>query len=149
VQIGYQYERLKYHLYNFWLLDSQSKRKFFASKYQSLVNRTKVWRGSLARLFQKAGQPNRQGLVNMAEIWRKHDDIAEAYVSQKYPGKLIQFRPRRDYRCNLGPEYIADEVIYRIMPVYPAGMMASPFVQQLARELASFIDQGLKDTSQN
>jgi glutamate-1-semialdehyde aminotransferase len=148
VQMQYQYERLKFHFYNFWLLDAKLKSKFLKSKFQSLIARTKVWRGAISSLFRKQSSRH-DGLVNMAEIWRKHDEIAEAYVPQNYPGRLIHFRPLRDYKCNIGTEYEANEIDYRTMKVYPAGMMADPFVKELAAQMDQVILQSFGKSVQD
>jgi hypothetical protein len=140
VQAHYQFERMKFHFYNFCLLDSKLKSEFLKSKLHSLGARTKVWKGAVSRMLRRESTP-REGLVNMSEIWRKHDDIAEAYVPQKYPGTLIHFRPLRDYKCNIGIEYEANEVDCRRLKVYPAGMMASPFVKDFAIQLKELMLQ--------
>lgn len=143
VRCHYQFQRLKFHLYNFLLLDKLSKKEFLRSKLNALGNRTKVWRSGLLRLLGRSTTTNREGLVNMDEIWRKHDDIAEAYIAERYPGKIIHFRPLVDYRCNVGEEYDAQELDYRTLKVYPAGMMSQPFVKDLAKQLSEIISNTL------
>lgn len=142
VQVHYQLQRLQFHAYNFWLLGLREKQAFLRSKFAALVRRTQVWRSAVAGWLGRSTM-DRSGLVDMAEIWRKHDDLAEAYIPQKYPSSLLHLRPRRDYRCHVGPDYQADSVEMVRLPVYPAGMMVRPFVQQLAGELERRIQRGL------
>ncbi|QDV10929.1 Glutamate-1-semialdehyde 2,1-aminomutase 1 [Rosistilla oblonga] len=143
-KLSYGRQRVEFHLRNFLLLNSQEKRLFLSSKLHSLGVRTKVWRGSIARLFSKK-KPRRIGAtVNMADLWRQHDAICEAYVPKPYPGRIVHFRPRRDYKCHLGAELEAVEgAEYHRMEAYPAGLMVDPFVRQLAVKIEQSIDEGL------
>ncbi len=142
VQAHYQYERVKYHCLNFMLLNNRQKIEFLKSKFAALRERLQVWRGWFGRII--TGSRNQRGnTVNMSDIWRKHDAIAEAYVPRKYPGHLLQIRPRRDYKCHIGEELEATELEYCHLDVYPAGMMVQPFVNQLAQELKLRMDRGL------
>lgn len=143
-KLSYGRQRVEFHLRNFLLLSKPEKRLFLSSKLHSLRVRTKVWRGSVARLLSK-NKPRRMGsTVNMAELWRKHDDLCEAYIPKTYPGRMIHFRPRRDYKCHLGAELEAAEgVEYHRMDAYPAGLMVDPFVRQLATKIKQSMDEGL------
>ncbi|WP_153557023.1 aminotransferase class III-fold pyridoxal phosphate-dependent enzyme [Roseimaritima sediminicola] len=140
-RLGYGYQRVDFHLRNFWLLDRQHKRYFLRSKWQTARRRTRVWRDRMLRWFSRRG-PRPQGTVNMAEIWKKHDQLCEAYDPQPYPGHILQFRPRRDYRCHLGDELpVGGTVEYHRLSAYPAGIMVEPFVEELAQQLQRAIDR--------
>jgi glutamate-1-semialdehyde aminotransferase/acyl carrier protein/pimeloyl-ACP methyl ester carboxylesterase len=146
VQAHYQYERIKFHLYNFFLLSAREKWHFLNSKFRSLVRRLSVWRSSLKSWWSPSLGHQGQ-TVNMAEIWRRHDEIAESYRPSKYPGRLINFRPLKDYWCNRSTEYEAENIVFHRLPVYPAGMMAGPFVKRLAELLQREIESGLERAS--
>lgn len=144
-QIGYQAQRAYFHFRNFLLLNWEEKKRFFKSKLHAARLRTTVWRGSVARVFSRKGASRViPRTVRMAELWRKHDDLAELYVPKPYAGRLIHFRPQQDYTCHLGPELEATEgVEYHRLKAYPAGMMVNPFVRDLAELIATSIAEGL------
>ena len=137
----YEYERLKFHWLNFFLLSKSQKKEFLASKYAALFNRTQVWKGGFQRLFGK-NKPNEKR-VNMADIWKKHDEIAEAYEPQIFAGRLVHFRPRVDYRCYRTSEVEAADVEYVRMRNYPAATMVRPFVEDLAKQLTTAIQSAI------
>ncbi|QEG38968.1 aminotransferase class III-fold pyridoxal phosphate-dependent enzyme [Roseimaritima ulvae] len=145
-KVGYGYQRCDFHLRNFLLLNTADKRQFLNAKWQALKVRTKVWRGAVANLFSRRKKRKPAALVNMSEIWKIHDELCEAYVPKPYPGRLIHFRPRRDYRCHLGEELeVSGSVEYHRMRSYPAGMMVRPFVTDLADMLREAIKEGLEE----
>ncbi len=147
-KIGYGYQRVDFHLRNFWLLNLAEKRQFLNAKWRAMKVRTKVWRGLLASLFSRGKKRKPAALVNMADIWKIHDELCEAYVPKPYPARLIHFRPKRDYHCHLGEELeVSGTVEYHRMRAYPAGMMVRPFVNDLADMLAQSIKEGLAETT--
>ncbi len=146
VNADYQRQRLLFHSYNFLLLPWREKRQFIGSKCVALGRRLGVWRAAVGGWF-RTQKLQREGLVNMAEIWRKHDDLAEAYLPARYPGRLVHFRPKQDYRCHRSTEYEAEAVETHRLRVFPAGMMVRPFVAELATLLQREIAQGLAETA--
>ena len=144
--LGYELQRVDFHVRNFFLLNLSDKKQFLAAKWKALRNRTGVWKGLIAsklRLNKKQAKRTMTATnVNMADLWRKHDDLAEAYVPKPYLGRLVHFRPQRDYKCHLGTELEATEgVEYHRLRAYPAGVMVNPFVEEVARLLEKKIDE--------
>lgn len=147
VSIGYNWQRWHFHLRNFLLLNAREKSRFLHAKFEALFRRISVWNSwAFRRIFGQL--QDRSGMVNLSEIWCKHDQIAEAYVGRKYPGHLLQIRPKKDYQCHKSDELQADEVEYVKLNVYPAGMMVRPFVEQLANELRKRIEFALAESGQ-
>ena len=140
-QMGYEHQRIEFHFRNFLLLDRTNKRVFLKSKWDALKIRTRVWKASFRSKFSKAKRDKPKALVDFNELWRKHDELCEEYMPRTYPGKLVHFRPRRDYKCHLGEELQAtDGMEEHRMRAYPAGMMVSPFVDELADMLRQTIE---------
>ncbi|XZE17904.1 aminotransferase class III-fold pyridoxal phosphate-dependent enzyme [Pirellulaceae bacterium SH449] len=146
-KVSYERQRIEFHVRNFLLLDWANKKEFLASKWSTARRRVKVWRDSMSNLFAKNKTRRPAALVNMADIWLKHDQIAEKYVPRFYPGRLIHFRPQRDYKCHLGTEVEGREVEYYRMKSYPAGIMVKPFVAELATCISREIDRGLAEAA--
>lgn len=150
-QLGYGWQRMEFHIRNFFLLDRIDKRIFLSSKWDALKIRTRVWKSAIkAAILRKKSMKPKQ-LVDFNELWRKHDALCESYEPKLYPGKIVHFRPARDYACHLGGELkAADGVDLFRMRAYPAGMMVRPFVAELAQSLKQAIDRssGLSEQSE-
>lgn len=144
-QISYSWQRVEFHIRNFLLLNWADKKSFLASKWDTALRRVKVWQGAIKSLFSSKKRRKPAARVNMADIWLKHDQIAEKYVPRFYPGRIIHYRPQRDYTCHLGQEIEARDIEYRRMRSYPAGIMVKPFVAELAESLRQEMDRGLAE----
>jgi len=146
VRTVYELQRIKFHWQNFCLLSHRDKKQFLASKFNSLQKRTKVWRAAVASRLKRSGksQTSQRTVVDMSEIWKKHDEIAEAYVPTVYPGRLIQYRPCVDYQCYMTDELKAESMSITRLPNYPAATMARPFVKELASRLKQEMDAAIK-----
>jgi hypothetical protein len=147
---SYEIQRVEFHIRNFLLLNFSDKKQFMSAKFAALKNRTKVWRGKIASKLKWGKQTETPrkitaSNVNMADLWRIHDDMAEAYIPQPYPGRLFHFRPQRDYKCHLGTELEATGgVEYHRLRAYPAGVMVNPFVAELAELLEQSISKAIR-----
>ena len=145
----YQYsERIVFHALNFFSLDSKGRSQFFREKINAVRNRLPVWRGMLqARITGKVSAET-TGSRLLAEIWKSNDRATITYVPKPYPGVITDFRPKRQYRLFNKPGAKWDNLALRgqevvTLPVYPAGMLAEPFVQQLASALRTSIERAM------
>jgi thioesterase domain-containing protein len=85
---------------------------------------------------------------SLAALWNNNEAIASRYVPKSYPGRIDQFVPMKNYftmtKSNASWEDVArGGVDVHKLPVYPAGMLMEPYVQQLAEELRKRIEQAL------
>lgn len=142
----YQVERLIFHFRNFLLLHSRDKLRFFREKMTILRDRTSVWRGILLqKILRQHTNPHSASAV-LANIWAVNDRAAVEYVPRPYPGAITDFRPVKQYSAYVGPDKNWDNIALEgqevvVLPVYPAGMLVEPFVQQLADALKAAIDR--------
>ena len=140
-QASYGLERVLFIVQNFLLLTTQQKLSFLRSKGERFISRLSVWKAGIASWFGgQSSQP--KGKVNMADLWREHDDLAEKYQPRSYPGKMLDCKPRRDYSCHQSETGLeATSTIALRLKSYPAGVMNAPFVEELAsilqREMTS------------
>lgn len=146
-------ERLVFHAANFFLLDAQGKKKFFREKVQVLRNRVPVWRGMLAAKLGLRSEIVGPEASVLGQIWRNNDQACIAYTAKPFPGAVIDFRPRAQYRmyrkANAKWERLAEQGQHVVvLPVYPAGMLVEPFVKQLAIELRKALDKALEHDNQ-
>jgi thioesterase domain-containing protein/aryl carrier-like protein len=146
---SYGLQRLWFHLASFFDLGGRSKRTFVAAKWELFKNRVPVWLGSLRnRLFgARLGEQSDSGLL--ASVWQINDQAAWRYVPQVYSGIVLDVRPAKQYRVFDKPDLKwrdlacgGDHVI--VLPVYPAGMLLEPYVEQLAAVLATARDAALE-----
>ncbi len=142
---SYTVQQFLFHAANVFRLDGAGKAKFFKEKFEELRRRVPVWRGML---MAKVGG-RQEGAVSssriLGEIWRLNDRASWNYIPKPYPGKVIDFRPIKQYRVFSKPDLKFDhlaqggqEVI--TLPVYPAGMLIEPFVEQLAARLKAIME---------
>jgi len=143
-------QRVIFHLRNFFLLGSDGKLSFLKEKMNVAISRGKVWSGKLFSKLGNNGNEQEHQNILLAQVWETNDRAALKYVPSPYSGCITHFRPIKQYTQNdssdLGWDNIAKEgVDTHIMPVYPAGMMVEPFVQQLAEELKACIDKAIEE----
>ena len=79
----------------------------------------------------------------LADVWKTNDLASEKYKPAKYPGKIINFLPMKEYKSHTHPGMdwhdLAREVDKQILSVYPAGMLVQPFVKELAQSVRAEI----------
>ena len=130
----YYWQKIEFHFRNFMLLPYSDKKLFFKEKWVELVRRSKMWIG------QRLGSSEQSAIQRaLAAVWKQNDDASMAYEPRKYPGRLLHFKPQKDYAIHEGAELnwqgLAREIETYILPVYPAGMLVPPFVSHLAKKL--------------
>jgi thioesterase domain-containing protein len=153
--VGYNLQKIVFHWRNFALLNARQKLTFFNEKFQVARARRTVVQGMfltrLGRVFRRDRSTN--GLdTTLARIWEVNDAAAFAYRPRPYPGRIMQFRPAKEYAVHRDPAVAwdglaLDGVESHRLPVYPAGMMVEPFIEQLARELRTCIEKALETHS--
>lgn len=144
-----EFQRLAFHVANFLCLDIAGMMKFLSEKLEILRDRFPVWMGMLlGRMdtprFRKTMPESRA----LGRLWRLNDKACLEYVPQLYPGKITDFRPRKQYRQFDKPEAKWDSLAREgqevfVLPVYPAGMLVEPFVKHLAEALRESIDKAM------
>jgi len=144
----YNWQRLVFHAASFLRLDSAGKIKFFREKILVLRSRIPVYRGMLLAKFGSGSEAAQSESRLLGQIWQTNDRAVWNYIPQPYPGKVTDFRPAKQYRIFNKPEAKWDrlarggqEII--VLPVYPAGMLLEPFVEQLAGALRKSIDAAI------
>jgi hypothetical protein len=82
-------------------------------------------------------------------VWAANDQAAEAYQPSAYPGRILHFRPVKEYNVNrpreMGWEGIVRQVDTHILPIFPAGMLIPPFVKQVAQVLRAELHKRRQD----
>ena len=137
VKLVYNLQRIDYHFRNFLKLNSVDKRAFLGEKWEVAKRRRKIWMSRWSGA-DSTGDSDQTA----AEIWRRHDEIAEHYQASTYDGKIILFRPQRDYSRYQDQGFPSTcEIELHRLPVYPAGMMVPPFVDTLAIKFTACLDE--------
>jgi hypothetical protein len=75
--------------------------------------------------------------------------VAKYLPKAKYPGRIIQFLPAKEYRLYQRPELgwedlAAQGVELHTLNVYPRQMLAEPFVRDLAEKLKVYVEEAAK-----
>jgi phthiocerol/phenolphthiocerol synthesis type-I polyketide synthase E len=146
----YQYsERLVFHAASLFSLDGEGRSQFFREKINAVRHRIPVWRGMiLARLVRNSHAATSDSRL-LGEIWKANDRACADYAPKPYPGVITDFRPKKQYRMFNRPDAKWDQLAQAgqevvMLPVYPAGMLVEPFVQQLAAALRASIDKAIQ-----
>ena len=135
VKFVYYLQKLDFHFRNFWKLGLQDKLAFLREKMKVVNRRKDIW---ISKITKRSTDLDDSAQQSAAEIWERHDEIAELYQPKTYDGKIVLFRPQKDYLRYQDRGFPAtEEVELHRMPVYPAGMMVDPFVEQLATKFAA------------
>ena len=142
----YQGERLVFHARNFSLLNFRDKVKFLKEKTKVLQGRFDVWGGTLQRRLTGTKQIARSEASVLAQVWETNDSAALNYIPRRFPGTITDFRPIKQYKRYAGEHLKWSDLAQggqRIvtLPVYPAGMLLEPFVEDLATELLRAINR--------
>lgn len=145
-RVYYQVQRVGFHLRNFLLLSWRGKRRFLREKTADFRSRTTVWRGAFTAKFAIGSGTETSEPELLARIWKINDDASMRYVPSPYRGTITEFRPTRQYSRYKGLETQWKEIalggqISVTLPVYPAGMLLEPFVQDLAAALRQAIER--------
>ena len=123
-------QRIKFHTWNFLLLNTGEKKKFFNEKVKVLRSRSTIWKGMLMGKLRAKQSGDKSESVVLAEMWRINDTACVVYQAEPYDGIITDFRPMRQY-AKYSP---AEDDWSRLarggheiltLPVYPAGR-ASP-----------------------
>lgn len=136
-------QQIAFHAGNVLMSGPKGMRAFLSEKVLQ-VNQRLGRRISVAR--SKLGYAT--GLrkeAPMALLERVNDRASEAYIPQYYAGKLTVFKPCKAYLgyedSSLGwGNGLVDELEVIELPVFPAGMLIEPFVQELAARLQRWLD---------
>ena len=146
VSMLYYWQKLEFHLQNFLLLDFARKKQFLRDKFKVLWRRKSVWLSKLS--MRQAADKGGARTMSLAEIWERHDEVAELYHPQEYPGKIHMIRAKKDYSRYSDSDLPATGGIeLHRLPVYPAGMMADPFVNDLADQVEKYLREGIESAA--
>ncbi len=146
-RIQYRIQQIEFHLRNLLLTDK--KMTFLKEKAKVAWDRKDIVFGSLlAKLGLQTKTGNGRNVL-LSSIWAACDLAAISYVPRVYPGRIIEFRPMKEYACFSGPELGWEKLstggleTYKL-PVYPRGMLVEPFVGLLAEKISVYIQNVLE-----
>jgi phthiocerol/phenolphthiocerol synthesis type-I polyketide synthase E len=145
-------QRLTFHAANFLTLDSKGRTAFFREKAKTVRHRIRVWRSILHAKFSKnSGRANSDSWI-LGQIWKANLRAYMNYAPQPYLGKVVDFRPVKQYRGWDGPELKWEQLAKGgqrvvVLPVSAPSMLTEPFVRHLAVALRESIDEAIHECS--
>lgn len=142
-----KFQQIEFHIRNYYLLPRPERKIFFREKWAELKRRRKVWNGRLSTKIKPKKQLAQESIAlntrALAEVWQMNDRASENYKPVKYPGRIINYLPMKEYKSHThtGMDWhdLAHEVDTQILSVYPAGMLIQPFVKELAQSIRAEI----------
>jgi amino acid adenylation domain-containing protein len=138
-RVVHQVQRALFHLGNLRMLSLQGSRAFLTEKAREA--RRRVRKHSKALSTNEAWTDPLDEKHPVVVLEGVNDRAAEQYQPGGYKGKVTVFKPRSFYagmgdpQLGWGHDSVKGGVVVVDLPVYPAGMLVEPFVQNLAREL--------------
>ena len=154
IKARYLWQKIEFHTRNLLLLPRDERKLFWQDKLNTLKRRRNVWKG-MRNSTEKQANEDQDTFhhTTLANVWKNNDDAALVYQPTFYDGSITHFRPQKEYdiysASSMRFDMLAREVITRILPVYPAGMMVPPFVSVLSDEIRSNIDPILQKSESN
>lgn len=145
--VYYYYQKSVFHLGN--ILLSGDRKGFLRAKLKELRNRAAIWPEMImSKVAPDILSASRSSLL-AAQVWITNDRAAAAYAPKPYGGKIVQFRPFKEYsRCrhpDMSWERIAvGGLEIHELPFYPGGMLIEPFVRVLAQKLGDSLEAALR-----
>ncbi|MCA9212304.1 MAG: amino acid adenylation domain-containing protein [Planctomycetales bacterium] len=146
------YQQVIFHTANVFKSGPRGVGAFITEKFHELRRR-------LARRFVvgksvvafKLGMRKQPPLVRLEAI---NDRASEEYTPRKYGGHLTVFKPCKAYLGYDDPTLgwgngLVESVDVIELPVFPAGMLLEPFVQDLAAHLKRLLDDAAQQDAQS
>jgi hypothetical protein len=145
---SYSIQKGVFHIAAFLSLDDRGRTTFLREKMAVLRTRIPVWRGMLMSLFSKRQSAAVNDDLLLAKVWKINDKASWNYIPKPYPGKIVDFRPTKQYRVFNKPDLKWDRLAQGgqesvVLPVYPATMLIEPFVTHLAVALRKALGEAM------
>lgn len=140
----YSLQNVSFHIQNFQKLSARDKSKFFFKK--AIVELGRIKAIIIAGFFKTVNLLSfrRKNTHSSISIKKVNDQAYYNYEPKAYPGRLTLFKPQKFFSGADDPHFgwnglAKDGFDVFELPVNPKGMLVEPFVQKLAEELTSCI----------
>jgi phthiocerol/phenolphthiocerol synthesis type-I polyketide synthase E len=145
---AHTFQQWMFHFAAFLSLDLSGKARFLREKMAVLRSRIPVWRGAVLSWFGKSSSVATSDDLLLANIWKVNDRASWTYIPTPYAGKVMDFRPMKQYWVFNKPDLKWDGLVegrveITALPVYPGSMLVEPFVSHLAAALRKELDTAL------
>ena len=146
---SHAFQQWVFHAAGFLSLDSAGKARFLREKFAALRSRIPVWQGMLLSKFGRNSRGATSAARLYADIWTTNDRASWRYVPKPYPGRVLDIRPKQQYRVFDKPDLKWDQLAQGgqetvVLPVYPGSMLVEPFVTRLAEALRKCLDEAIE-----
>lgn len=145
------YQQIAFHAANVLKSGPRGVGAFLREKFREMSRRvSRRTAVTSSKLSHALGFRKSPPLILLEKV---NDKASEEYVPQPYPGRLTVFKPCKAYLGYEDPSLgwgngLVDDIDVIELPVFPAGMLLEPFVQELAHHLRRKLDEAER-TSEN
>jgi len=148
--IYYTSERLIFHIANVLSLDSTEKVKFLNERMRLFRGRVPVWMSMAYGKIPSSSAGSVSESSALGRVWRANFRACAEYVPRPYAGKITAFNPAKQFRRLKNPNLKWDDLASEglelvLVPVNPPGLLAEPYVLQLAKVLEVAIDGAIRN----
>ncbi|SMP68490.1 amino acid adenylation domain-containing protein [Neorhodopirellula lusitana] len=136
-------QQIAFHAANVWASGPKGVGAFLKEKFFELNRRFgRRFVVANSKLQHAIGRRKDAPLVMLEQV---NDQASEEYVPHQYLGKLTVFKPCKAYLGYEDPTLgwgngLVDDLEIIKLPVFPAGMLIEPFVQELSMHLQRCLD---------
>jgi amino acid adenylation domain-containing protein len=138
-------ENILFHLLNALSLRARGRISFLTDKLHTESTRLKIRRDIFVQRLRAGVNGNDRSSYHYLKVKKANDRANERYRARRYDGRLILFRPLRGF-TGYGDRWFGWKGIagggieIHVLPFYPRGMLAEPFVEVLAERLKASMD---------
>ena len=148
--VYYTAERLKFHAANILSLDSAEKSRFLGERMRLFRGRVPVWLSMAYGKIPSGSVGSVSASSALGGVWRANFRACAEYVPRPYAGKITAFYPAKQFRRLKNPNLKWDDLALEglelvLVPVNPPGLLAEPYVLQLAKALEASIDGAIRN----
>jgi len=147
----YNCQRLFFHVWNLFALNSRDRSRFVSEKLSSLRVRIPVWFAKRSRKKTAADATSFSQAEVLDRVWQANFRAYLAYTAKPFAGVVTDICPSRQYRLLDSPSLKWEHVALGgrkkvILPVNPPAILADPFVGHLSRALKQCIDDAIQSS---
>jgi len=135
-----------YHLGSVLSIDMSDRVKFLKEKWTVAKGRLGIRLVTYAHTRKRDGEGAGGSVYPHLAIAKANDKAAYEYVPKIYSGRVVVFRPKVHFLGQNDSEFgwggiVRDGLTVLHLPIYPKAMLVEPFVQTLAEEFKSCLEQ--------
>ena len=148
IDLLFSLQNLAFHALNILSIRPEDRNAFLKEKVNTELLRIQAWKDINVSRLKSLFHGGKSESYRHIQIFKLNDEANKKYLPRQYDGKITLFRPKRQFIGYMDRHYgwegiPTGGVEMHILPFYPRGMLAEPFVGQLSQELSECIARSI------